>query len=251
MGPVEWRVIPLETMTAAWALALEETLMGTVASGGPPTMRFWRWDPSAVTVGRFQDVEEEVVLHRCQMKGIDVVRRMSGGGTTYHDSAREFVFSVTAPVELFAQDVVGAYSQVLGLVIEALGDLGIVARIKDDNNVMVGDRKVSGNSQRRGRGVLQVHGTVLLDVDEETMFSVLKARPDRNGKGRATPSKHHPVTGLSAVAEVTYEEAYETLFQKLLKGRTYIVTSWTEGELACAEELVAAKYGTEEWNLVL
>ena len=41
------------------------------------------------------------------------------------------------------------------------------------------------------------------------------------------------------------------LFQKLLKGRTYIVTSWTEEELARAEELVASKYGTEEWNLVL
>ncbi|MCK5253669.1 MAG: lipoate--protein ligase family protein, partial [Thermoplasmata archaeon] len=144
MGPVDWRVIPLETMTAAWAMALEETLMDAVASGGPPTVRFWRWDPSAVTIGRFQDVEQEVVLHRCQMSGVDVVRRMSGGGTTYHDSDREFVFSVTAPEGLFARDVVGAYSQMLGLVVEALGDMGIEARIKDDNNVMVGDRKVSG-----------------------------------------------------------------------------------------------------------
>ena len=251
MGAVDWRVIPLETMTAAWAMALEETLVDAVASGGPPTLRFWRWDPSAVTVGRFQDVEQEVVLHRCQMKGIDVVRRMSGGGTTYHDSDREFVFSMTAPEGLFARDVVGAYAQMLGLVVEALGDMGIEARIKDDNNVMVGDRKVSGNSQRRGRGVLQVHGTVLWDVDEEVMFSVLRARPDRDGKGRATPSKHHPVTGLVALADVTYEEVYEALFQKLLKGRTYIVTSWTEEELANAKELVASKYGTEEWNLVL
>jgi len=248
---LDWRVIPLETMTAAWAMALEETLMGTVASGGSPTVRFWRWDPSAVTIGRFQDVEQEVVLHRCHIGGIDVVRRMSGGGTTYHDSAREFVFSVTAPEGLFARNVVGAYTQVLDLVVAALGDMGITARIKDDNNVMVGDRKVSGNSQRRGRGVLQVHGTVLWDVDEETMFSVLRARPDMDVKGRATPSKHHPVTGLSALAEVTYEEAYETLFQKLLKGRTYIVTSWTEEELARAKELVKTKYGTEEWNLVL
>jgi lipoate-protein ligase A len=251
MGPVDWRVIPLETMTAAWAMALEEALMGTVASGGPPTVRFWRWDPSAVTIGRFQDVEQEVVLHRCQMKGIDVVRRMSGGGTTYHDTDREFVFSVTAPEGQFARDVVGAYTQVLGLVVEALGDLGIDARIKDDNNIMVGDRKVSGNSQRRGSGVLQVHGTVLWDVDEETMFSVLRARPDVDVKGRATPSKHHPVTGLSSLADITYDEAYETLFQKLLKGRTFIVTSWTEEELARAEEMVATKYGTEEWNLVL
>ncbi len=251
MGPVDWRVIPLETMTAAWAMALEETLVGTIASGGPPTVRFWRWDPSVVTVGRFQDAEQEVVLHRCQMKGIDVVRRMSGGGTTYHDSDREFVFSLTAPEGLFARDVVGAYSQVLGLVVEALGDMGIVALIKDDNNVMVGDRKVSGNSQRRGRGVIQVHGTVLWDVDEETMFSVLRARPGMDGKGRATPSKHHPVTGLAALADVTYEEAYQTLFRKLLKGRTFMVTSWTEEELARAEELVASKYGKEEWNLVL
>ena len=110
---------------------------------------------------------------------------------------------------------------------------------------------MSGNSQRRSRGVIQVHGTVLWDVDEETMFSVLRARPGMDGKGRATPSKHHPVTGLAALADVTYEEAYQTLFRKLLKGRTFMVTSWTEEELARAEVLVASKYGKEEWNLVL
>ncbi len=251
MAPVDWRVIPLETMSAAWAMALEETLMGSVASGGPPTVRFWRWDPSAVTVGRFQEVEDEVVLHRCQMNGIDVVRRMSGGGTVYHDAEGEFVFSVTAPEELLARDVVGAYSQVLALVIEALDDMGVEAWVKDDNNVMVGDLKVSGNAQRRGRDVLQVHGTVLWDVDEEMMFSVLKARPGKDAKGRATPSKHHPVTGIHAVTGASYEETYELVFQKLLEGRTYIVTSWSEGELAQAEELVVSKYGTDEWNLVL
>ena len=251
METIDWRVVPLETMTAAWAMALEETLMGSVASGGPPTVRFWRWEPSAVTVGRFQEVEDEVVLHRCQMHGIDVVRRMSGGGTVYHDAGREFVFSVTAPEQLLSRDVVGAYSEVLGLVIEALGDMGVEAWLKDDNNVMVGDLKVSGNSQRRGRGVIQVHGTVLWDVDEDTMFSVLKARPCMDAKGRATPSKHHPVTGVHALTGADYDQVYEAVFRKLLRGRTFQVTSWTEEELAMAEELVASKYGTPEWNLVL
>jgi lipoate-protein ligase A len=251
MATVDWRVIPLETMTAAWAMALEEVLMERVAQGGPPTIRFWRWDPSAVTVGRFQEVEDEVVLHRCQMKGIDVVRRMSGGGTVFHDAHREFVFSLTAPEGMYPRDVVGAYTKVLGRIVAALGGLGLETRVKDDNNVMAGERKVSGNSQRRGKGALQVHGTVLWDVDEDTMFSVLRARPGRDAGSRATPSRHHPVAGVHALTGASYDQVYQAVSGALLEGRTYIVTSWTEGELTSARELVASKYGTDGWNLVL
>ena len=177
---------------------------------------------------------------------------MSGGGTVYHDGQREFVYGITAPEDLYPRDVVGAYEEVLGMVRSGLERLGVETWVKDDNNILSGDLKVSGNSQRRSRGVLQVHGTVLWDVDEEAMFSVLKARPGQaEGGGKATPSVHHPVTGLRSLAGVPYEDAYEAVKAALMEGKSYMRTSWSEAELGHAEGLVRDKYGTHEWNYLL
>ncbi|NIP36538.1 MAG: lipoate--protein ligase family protein [Thermoplasmata archaeon] len=247
----EWRLIPLETVSAAWAMALEEVLIEGVASGGPPTLRFWRWDPSAATIGRFQDVDAEVDLEYCHLHGIDVVRRMSGGGAVFHDWEGEFVYSVTAPEDMFPRGVVEAYRVILERVIAGLEGMDLEAWVKDDNNLMVGDRKVSGNSQRRSRGVLQVHGTVLVHAAEETMFSVLKARAGQPVEGRATPSRHHPVAGLTSLCEANYQDLYDVVRRSLLAGEPAVATSWTEAELTAAEGLVANKYSLDTWNLFL
>ena len=241
----------METVSAAWAMALEEVLLHGVASGGPPTLRLWRWDPSAATIGRFQDVDAEVDLEYCHLHGIDVVRRMSGGGAVYHDREGELVYSITVPEEMLPRGVVEAFGEVLGRLVDGLSAWGLEARVKDGNNLLVGDLKVSGNSQRRSRGVLQVHGTVLVEADEDTMFSVLRARAGQPAEGRATPSRHHPVVGLSRLCDATYDDIYDTVRLALLAGEPAVATSWTEAELTMADELVSSKYGVDTWNLFL
>jgi lipoate-protein ligase A len=176
---------------------------------------------------------------------------MSGGGAVYHDRDREFVYSITVPEGMFPKDVVGAYKAIMDRMVRGLAIAGVEAWVKDDSNVMVGKRKVSGNSQRRSRGVLQVHGTVLYDADEETMFSVLRARPGEPVESRATPSKHHPVTGLRPFSDMDCEGAYRMIKRSLLDGDPCAATSWTEEELSRAEELVTEKYGVDSWNLFL
>ena len=232
-------------------MALEEVLVEGVAAGGLPTLRFWRWEPRAATIGRFQDVDAEVDLEYAHLHGIDVVRRMSGGGAVYHDSEGEFVFSLTVPESVLAGGVTEVYSVVLGRVSEALASFDLEAWVKDGNNLMVGDRKVSGNSQRRSRGVVQVHGTVLVEVDEDAMFSVLRARAGQPSPGRATPSRHHPVTGLSSLCDSGYDDLYGVVRSSLLAGEPATATSWTEAELTIAEGLVRTKYGEDGWNLFL
>jgi lipoate-protein ligase A len=232
-------------------MALEEALVEGVAAGGPPTLRFWRWEPSAATVGRFQDVDAEVDLEYAHLHGIDVVRRMSGGGAVYHDRGGEFVFSLTVPEDVLPGGVPRVYDVVLGRVSEALATFGLEARVKDGNNLMVGDRKVSGNSQRRSRGTVQVHGTVLVEADEDAMFSVLRARAGQPAPGRATPSRHHPVAGLADLCDASYEELYDAVRTALLAGEPATGTSWTEAELGTAEDLVRTKYSDDRWNLLL
>ena len=140
---------------------------------------------------------------------------------------------------------------VRGRLSQGLASLGLEPWVKDGNNLMVGDRKVSGNSQRRSGGVMQVHGTVLVKADEGTMFSVLRARSGQPMEGRATPSRHHPVAGLFSLCGADDDAIYDAVRRSLLADDGATITSWTEEELTSAEGLVRTKYGLDEWNLLL
>lgn len=63
----------------------------------PNTVRLYRWNPSAVSLGYFQSVEKEVNLEACEEKGVDVIRRITGGGAVYHDYDGEITYSLVAP----------------------------------------------------------------------------------------------------------------------------------------------------------
>ena len=78
-------------------MAVDEAILRCRAANSVPnTLRFYRWKPSAVSIGRFQKLENEVNLKNCAKLGVDTVRRISGGGTVFHDSEGEVTYSVIA-----------------------------------------------------------------------------------------------------------------------------------------------------------
>ncbi len=116
--------------------------------------------------------------------------------------------------------------------------------------VTVGGRKVSGLAQRRSRGVVQVHGTVLHRVDEPTMHRVLRAAsmlPSRRG----TPSAWHPVAGLGQVTGCSFDRLASALDDALRGGREVEEESPTGAELEAAEEIADRRYRASSWVLSL
>src|SRR5574342_157224 len=92
-----WRLLPLQTNNAFMNMAIDEAILNSrVAGEVPNTLRFYRWQPSAVSIGKNQNPENEVFLDNCKNLGVDVVRRISGGGTVYHDYEGEVTYSVIA-----------------------------------------------------------------------------------------------------------------------------------------------------------
>jgi lipoate-protein ligase A len=76
-----WRLIPLQTNNSVLNMAIDEAILkARVAEKVPNTLRFYRWQPSAVSVGKNQNPEAEVYLDAAKQLGVDVVRRISGGG---------------------------------------------------------------------------------------------------------------------------------------------------------------------------
>lgn len=243
-----WRVIPLETHAAAMNMAIDEAISNAVAAGKtPPTIRFYRWQPSAVSIGYFQSLAQEVAMDTCSEQGVDVVRRRTGGGAVYHDYAGEVTYSVIAPEGMFPKGIIDSYHIICGWVIASLKNLGLDAQFHPINDVLVGGKKISGNAQTRRGGALLQHGTVLYDVDVEKMFSLLKVGKEKIADKLIADVKQR-VTRVLDHTSANIEEVYRAMLDGFTRGK-----EWEHGMLAAEEEihareLAASRYASDAWN---
>lgn len=244
---MRWRVIDYSENDAYMNMAIDEAISEAVAKGVPPTIRFYGWKPSAVSIGYFQSLEREVDIGHCADLGMDIVRRRTGGGAVYHDHQGEITYSVIANEGMFPKDIIQSYRLICGWIIDSLGLLGIKSEFKPINDIAVGERKISGNAQTRRGGVLLQHGTILHSVDVDTMFSVLKVS-DEKIKDKMIATVKERVTSVSQQKVVSREELHEALLSGFTKGKDFELSTITDAERSRALELVEKRYLTREWN---
>jgi lipoate-protein ligase A len=155
-------------------MARDVSLLADVGGGAPPALRFYRWDPPALSLGHFQS-EADVDFDACRRLGVEVVRRPTGGRALLHGG--DLTYSVALPRPLgVAGSVDAVYGYLARGLIAGLARLGVEAAIarhdgpagpvcfasQQGADLRVGDRKLCGSAQvRRGGAVLQ-HGSVLL-----------------------------------------------------------------------------------------
>ncbi|OIO65998.1 lipoate--protein ligase family protein [Candidatus Woesearchaeota archaeon CG_4_10_14_0_2_um_filter_57_5] len=246
-GP--WRIIPLETHDAFLNMALDEACSEQVAAGGIATIRLYRWQPSAVSIGCFQSMRAEIATERCDALGVDYVRRRTGGGAVYHDHDGEITYSVIAPSSWFS-GITESYQLICGWVIDGLAELGISAQFSPINDIMVGDKKISGNAQTRRGGVLLQHGTLLYDVDVDRMFSLLRVGQEKIADKLITSVKKRVTRVLDHidVDAVSREDVTRALLIGLTRDKQCQIGSWTAQELSRAEALAKSRYRDRGWN---
>ncbi|MFP4046104.1 MAG: biotin/lipoate A/B protein ligase family protein [Candidatus Aenigmatarchaeota archaeon] len=236
-------------------MAMDEAILQAVSKGKvKPTLRFYRWSKPAVAIGYFQSVEEEVDREKCREDGVEIFRRMTGGGAVYKDPTGELNYSVIVPEELsgMPSDIEESYRKISECIIRALEKIGIEADHSGINDVVVEGRKISGNAQTRKRGVLLQHGTLLLDFEPEKMVRYLKISEEKSKdkiasglEGRVTTLKERrPGLTREEVEKVLKEGFSEELSQEIEKGE---LTDWEKEK---ARELYREKYSTEEWNFM-
>jgi len=243
---MKWRFLPLETMDAFTAMARDEALIQSVSTGGPPTIRFWRWKPSAVSIGRFQSMDDEINLEKCKELGVDYIRRVTGGGAVYHDYDGEITYSIIAPEGLVSKGITESYKEICGWIINGLKAIEISSEFKPINDIITNGKKISGNAQTRRQSVVLQHGTILYDLDVRKMFSLLKVGADKISD-KMIQAVEERVTCIKKQKDISYEETYEAIKNAFLEGKDFEESSWTEEELQNSEEL-KKKYKSEEWN---
>lgn len=244
---VRWRVLPLHVTDAFTAMAIDEAVSESVADGMQPTIRFWRWQPSAVSIGYFQSVNDEVNLDMCKELDVDVVRRRTGGGAVYHDYKGEITYSVIAPEWMFPKGIHESYQLICGWLIAGLKQLGIEAQFIPINDIVVSGKKISGNAQTRRNGTLLQHGTILYDLDVRKMFSLLKVSQEKVSD-KMIKTAEDRVTSLINFGSFSMDECYQALLKGFTDGKMWEFGKLTESEVNRAEELARVRYITDEWN---
>ncbi|MBC7131178.1 lipoate--protein ligase family protein [Candidatus Bathyarchaeota archaeon] len=250
----EWRLIDTGLNDAFYNMALDEAIVIARAKGlVPNTIRFFRWEPSAVSIGYFQSMKEEVDIQACNRMGIDYVRRRTGGGAVYHDRDGELTYSIIVNENhpLISSDFQKTYETLCTGLVKGLRILGVPAEFKPINDIIVEGKKISGNAQTRGMKVVHQHGTILRDVNPQLMFTVLKV-PSEKIRDKMIKAVEERVTSINKYLkrEVGFEELKKALTRgfeealniKLKPGEI------TEFEKEQAAKLKAEKYVTREWN---
>ena len=250
----EFRFIDLEVHTAFDNMAIDEAVMLAMKEDKvPPTLRLYRWNPSAVSIGTFQGMKDEVDVDFCKSQGIDYIRRITGGGAVFHDFEGEITYSIIMPKDhrLTPPDIIDSYRLLCGGVVKALEYLGIEGEFKPINDVDVGGKKVSGNAMTRRHGCVLQHGTTLLDLDVTLMFTILKV-PQEKISDKMIADVKERVTSIRDIlgrkVEISeLQEALKNGFSDALDIEL-VTQKLSDEEIEKAKQLAEQKYSSEAWN---
>ena len=183
-------------------LAMEEYL-AREKNDGDDLFFTWQVEPTVI-FGRHQVIENEVNLDYCRRHDIQFYRRKSGGGCVYADRSNVMMSYITR-----SDEVVKTFTRYMDMVTAMLRDLGLEATSTENNDVLIGGRKVSGNAFYHIPGHSIVHGTMLFDTDMQHMLSAItppQTKLDAHGvesvRQRITLLREH--TGLTIEAFCAY-----------------------------------------------
>ena len=190
-------------------LAMEEYVARRLDDGDYFFM--WQVEPSVI-FGRNQLIESEVNLDFCKRRKIQTYRRKSGGGCVYADMNNVMFSYVTCD-----EQVNFTFSRYINMVVLALQRLGIDASPSGRNDVMIGNKKVSGNAFYKVPGHCIVHGTMLYDTDMLNMAGVLTP-PETKLISHGIKSIHQRVDFLKNYLTIGIDEFKDFIRRQLCKG---------------------------------
>jgi lipoate-protein ligase A len=245
----DWQLIHGESARPVLQMALDQVLAEEVGAGRrKPTLRIWEWNEPAVVIGSFQSVKNEVDLDKAAEFGFDVVRRISGGGAMFMEAGSVITYSIYVPADLVqGMSFADSYAFLDDWVLQALKSLGIEASYQPLNDITSPTGKIGGAAQKRlGNGAVLHHVTMSYDMDGEKMVQVLRiGREKMSDKGTKSAAKRvDPLRSQTGLSRAEIIDRMEATFKNLY-GLTE--SAITAEERAKAEQLVAEKFGTDDW----
>lgn len=197
----------------------------------------------AVIVGINQNTLLEVNLKEAEKQKIKVVRRLTGGGAVYHD-LNNICYTVIAPFTPNENN----YLKFTSPIISYLKTLGITAEFSGRNDILIDNKKISGNAQVIYKDRIMHHGTLLFDTDMNALSNVLIANKLKT-QSKGIKSVRSRVTNVSEYLQtpMSCNEFFTGLKNHIKKDSTEY--SFTSEDIDAINKLVCDKYSTYEWNI--
>ena len=210
----------------------------------------WPEDP-VVCVGYHQIIEEEVDVDYCKRKNLPIVRRPLGGGAVYLDNGQLF-YQIIARLdsEKIPRDVSNLFKKLLQAPIETYKALGINAEYAPVNDIIAGDKKISGNGAAQVGGARVLTGNLIFDFNFDEMVKILKV-PNEKFRDKVASSLRERLGTIKSFLgeEPERQEVKEILisnFEKTLGVKFKRVKQFQPKEQEINDELLAL-YNDEKW----
>lgn len=247
---LEWEIIRHEPLPAAVQVALDQVLTEAVADGTRgPTLRIWEWEASAIIIGSFQSVKNEVDVEAAAAENLQIIRRITGGGSMLMEAGTVITYSFYIPVSFVAgMSFEQSYQFLDSWVIDALRRLGVDAEYKPLNDIASPQGKIGGAAQKRlAKGAMLHHATIAYEIDGEKMLRVLRiGREKLSDKGIKSAAKRvDPLSKQLGKSREDIVASFEQGFTELTGAKSGKITA---EELEKAEALAVSKFTDAEWT---
>jgi len=192
---------------------------------------------NTIVFGRNQNVLAEVDIDYVKKENINLIRRVSGGGTVYHDKGNVNFSFIT-------DNKKNSYKDFLEPIIKFLNSIGVNAEFKGKNDVVVDGYKISGNAQYKHKGRMFHHGTLLFDVDLTKLGKALKPHPLKL-QSKGIKSARARVKNIKEfIKEDMSAEKFMNLLFDFIDGEELDVTNYKVNEVKALENVRKS----HDWN---
>lgn len=275
MGKEIWNFIDSGDCSPSYNMALDEALLEWHSTGKmSPVIRFYGWNPPTLSIGYFQKVEKEINMDKVRDLGIGFVRRPTGGRGVLHEHELTYSVIVSEGHPDMPKTVTEAYRVISEGILKGFHRLGMEAyfavphtdeekeALKNPRSsvcfdapswyeLVVEGRKVAGSAQTRQKGVILQHGSILLDLDEDKLFSLFNY-PNERVKERMQKSFKNKAVAINEISDlkINLEEAKKAFKLGFEEGLNIELVPYTltEEEKQYVNKLAKERYESDEWN---
>ena len=256
------RLLRMGANPAAMNMAVDEAMLLSQKEQPNPTLRFYTWSSPAFSFGYFQDIASEVDVEACSADGIELVKRMTGGGTVVH--GWDLTYTLVLPRHTGEKSISEAYQCIGQSLVKAFKKLGIPAECHAvgtdasqtdqnicltnpaDYDVMCDGKKLAGVSVRRNRNGMLFQGYISLDMPPTSILARVSRDPEVQ---QALTEKSTAINTEGRY--ITKSALIEAISETFNIGIAFYSGKLSSAERAQAETLADTKYATTKWNFLV
>lgn len=265
-----WYFIDSGLQRPAYNMAFDEVLIDWHSRGLiPPVLRFYGWEPAGLSLGHFQKTVGRIDIDAAKAKGIDIVRRPTGGLAVLHDKELTYSVVVSEKHEKMSPSIIEAYRVLSQGVLEGYRNLGISAELAIPDapvgksgtavcfeeaswyELEIEGKKAAGSAQNRQKGVVLQHGSIPIEMDIDVLYDLF-IFPNEKIKIMARNSFLQKAVFINDILgrKATMEEVKTAFKEGFKKGLDIELTPFEPNEqmISEVEDLIISKYTNDDYT---